>query len=47
LNLKEKVEDFPVIVNGKNAFCKLTAVVESYKYHTKITNQSKGTAPVT
>jgi hypothetical protein len=31
----------------KNACCKLTAGVERYKYHTKIRNQSKGTAPVT
>ncbi len=47
MNLKENVRDFPVIVYGKNAFCKLTAVVESYKYHTKIRNPSNGTAPVT
>jgi hypothetical protein len=31
----------------KNACCKWTAVVESYKYHTKMRNQSNGTAPVT
>jgi hypothetical protein len=47
LNLKEKVKDFPVIVYEKNACCKLTAVVERYKYHTKIRNPSNGTAPVT
>jgi hypothetical protein len=50
--LKHKYEGeskgFPSeIVYGKNACCKLTAAVESYKYHTKIRNQSNGTAPVT
>jgi hypothetical protein len=32
---------------AKMPVAKLTAVVERYKYHTNIRNQSTGTAPVT